>query len=70
MEFSIETVKATRNLLVEEIKRQLTDEVAIDARDMEQSLREVLQEIGRATLGEAWEMQDEIMHEKGVECEC
>ena len=68
MEFSTETVIATRNLLVKEIKRHLKGRVAIDAREMEQSLREVLQEIGRETLGEIWEMQDEIIHKEGVSC--
>ena len=69
MEFSIETVRATRNLLVKEIKQCLLERVEIDAGEMEQSLREVLRDIGRATLSEAWEIQDELMHEKGVACQ-
>jgi len=69
MEFSIETVMATRKLLIGEIKRQLENDATIDAREMEQSLREVLQEIGSQTLSSAWEIQDEIMHEKGVVCQ-
>ena len=69
MEFSTETVMATRNMLVKEIKQHLLEHVEIDAGEMEQSLREVLRDIGRATLSEAWEIQDELMHEKGVACQ-
>lgn len=69
MEFSTETVIATRNLLVKEVKRRLIEGAEIDAREMEQSLRRVFQEISRETLSEVWEMQDEMMYEKGVKCD-
>jgi hypothetical protein len=68
MEFSTKTVIATRNLLVSEIKQQLMEGAKIDACEVEQSLRQVFQEIGCETLSQVWEMQDEIAHERGVNC--
>ena len=55
MEFSTKTVIAIRNLLVSEIKQQLMDGAKIDACEVEQSLRQVVQEIGRETLSQVFQ---------------
>lgn len=68
MEFSTKTVITTRNQLVSEIKQQLMDGATIDACEVEQSLRQVFQEIGCETLSQVWEMQDEIAHDREVNC--
>ena len=40
----------------------------MDACEVEQSLRQVFQEIGCETLSQVWEMQDEIAHDREVNC--
>lgn len=69
MKFSIQTLNAIQNLLAEDFKRQLGQE-AIPADEIEQALRDGLQEVGRYSYGEMLSMQDEHQYQVEERCEC
>lgn len=69
MKFSTQTLKAIQTLMTEEFGQRLENE-AITAQEVEQALRDGLQEIGQASFGEMLSMLDEQSYETEEPCEC
>lgn len=69
MKFSTHTLSVIQNLLVEDFKRQL-GQAAIRADEIEQELRDGLQEIGESSYGEMLSVLDEHQYQVEERCEC
>lgn len=69
MKFSTQTLSAIQNLLVEDFKRQVgKDAIAVD--EIEQALRDGLQEIGQNSYGEMLSLLDEHKYQVEERCAC
>lgn len=69
MKFSTQTISAIQKLLVEDFKRQLGQEaIAVD--EIEQAIRDGLQEIGQNGYGEMLSLLDEHQYQVEECCEC
>jgi hypothetical protein len=69
MKFSTQTLSAIQRLLVEDFKQQLGQE-AIAADEIEQALRDGLQEIGQNGYGEMLSLIDEHQYQVEERCAC
>ena len=69
MKFSIETIQKIEKLLVAELAQQAETE-EIKAEEIEQALRDGLQEIGRKSYGKMLSMLDQHQHDILSDCEC
>lgn len=69
MKFSTQTIRAIQKLLVEDLKGQLGQE-AVRVDEIEQVLRDGLQEIGQNSYGEMLSLLDEHQYQVEERCEC
>jgi hypothetical protein len=69
MKFSTETIQKIEQLIVADFEQQIEGE-EITARELEQGLRNSLQEIGRNSYGEMLSMLDQHQHGVEADCEC
>jgi hypothetical protein len=69
MKFSIQTISAIQNLLAEDFKQQL-GEAEITPDEIEQALRDGLQEVGQGSYGEMLSLLDEHSYQVEERCEC
>lgn len=69
MQFSIETIQKIENLLVAELGQALETE-EVKAGELEQALRNGLQEIGRESYGKMLSVLDRQQYEIVSDCEC
>lgn len=69
MKFSTQTISAIQDLLVEDFKRQLNQE-AIPVDEIEQGLRDGLQEVGKYGYGKMLSVLDEHQYQVEERCEC
>jgi len=70
MKCSTTTMQTIQQLLVQDFQHQLEAEAEFSAIELEQSLRSMLQEIGKACLGAMLSGADEHQHPGRVACEC
>ncbi len=69
MKFSTQTLSKIQNLLAEEFIQQLGKET-ITSDEVEQALRNGLQEVGQASFGEMLTLLDECSYQIEERCEC
>ena len=69
MKFSTQTLGKIQKLLVDEFEQQVARE-GVTADEIEQALRDGLQEVGQACLGEMLTMLDEHTYQIEARCEC
>jgi hypothetical protein len=69
MKFSTQTLRKVQNLLTEELTQAL-DKAVLTPDEIEQALREGLQEIGQASYGEMLTLLDEHHYQVEERCEC
>jgi hypothetical protein len=69
MKFSTETIQKIEQLIVADFTQQLETE-EIKAGELEQAIRDSLQEIGRTSYGEMLSVLDQQQHGVEVDCEC
>jgi len=70
MKFSTQTLTAIQNLLAGDFQQQLAKDKAITPDEIEQALRDGLQEIGQASYGEMLSLLDEHHYQKEERCAC
>jgi hypothetical protein len=70
MKFSTETIAEITRLMVTEFERQIREGTKADFSEMEQEMRQVLKEIGKKSLGQMLDLQDEKEHGRKKGCEC
>jgi hypothetical protein len=70
MKFSTETLAEITTLMVSDFERQIREGNKADFSEMEQEMRQVLKEIGKKSLGQMLELQDEKEHGCEKRCDC
>jgi hypothetical protein len=70
MKCSTTTLQTSQQLLVQDFQDQFKEGTEFNALELEQSLRSMLQEIGKASLGEMLSLADEHQHPGRVACAC
>lgn len=70
MKFSTQTLRAIQSLLAVEFRQQMEKDESITPDEIEQALRNGLQEIGQASYGEMLSLFDEHHYQKEERCEC
>jgi hypothetical protein len=70
MKFSTETIEEITQVMVKEFEQQLEKGEEIEFTELEQSMREVLMEVGRNSLGKMLSTQDELEQEVEAKCQC
>ena len=68
MEFSTETLEQVTQIMVRDIEQQLSSGEQMSFTELEQGMREMLQAVGRESLGQMLSKEDEI--EQGVKHRC